>query len=398
MAGMRRLGGLLVMVVGGHFGGCSSLPCEETLTCAPPGRESGGGAGDEPSEVTAGAGGSGGPEAGRSGLGAGTSAGGGSGRRSQNGESGAPPLGGEPGLRGEAGDAGGDGLVVGPRVTTVSPRDGAVGIFSDQVIQLKFSEPMDSDSVLPELTLSDFLSDDLQLSWNAEQTTLTITPSGGFTYAIGPDDTIQPRTFTLALGAHARAKDGVELGKAFESSFSTLRRIKRTFVPTVYGYDTYGGTSGMKVHPCESGDDLVYAGSFSNLAAVGTNLGFVAFDAAELGDPAVIASREKAIFSGQQLDPTGAFYSGGSVLLDKLTYAIIDNEAAAIPVTDELGTYVASAATSTPTLDITKVFWNDYSQGGQRQLYRLSPVGNQDNTRAQFRCDGFAVEVTYLIP
>ena len=398
MASTHWFGRAVVVInVGTHLLGCASTPCEETLTCPrpPPDAESGSG-GEVSVGGRPGAGGS--PTGGRSSSMGGAGAGGArSGNEEVGGEAGQSSVG-EAAAGGRAGEGGSDGSLIAPGVIGMTPRNGAVAVASDQVLQIKFSEPMDVDSVAEGLTLTDFLPGELELTWNSDRTSVAIVPNGGFAYATASDDAIPARVFTLALNANVRAQGGVELGRAFVASFSTLRRIKRAVQPMVYGWDTYGGTANEKTHPCESDDQVVYAGTFANMAASGTNYTFIAFDAAAVGDPDTIVSEEEALFSAVQLDPTGAFYSGGSVELEKVAYGVVDNQALQLPVTDDFGPFVTSAATSRPTLDVTVAFWDDYVQGGQRQLYRLSPHGNDDNTRALFRCDGFGLEVTYLIP
>jgi len=401
MTGRRSFTRCAQAIVGAYLVGCASTPCEETLTCRTAAPEAQAGHGGQDA-IAARAGAAGSPVAGHDGSTGGRGAGGTrTNDEEQGGDAGQAAIGPASPQHengGEAGEAGHFSAAISPRVLAISPRDGAVGIASNELVQLEFSKAMDPESVANALTLGHFLPADLKFTWNAKRTSLTIAPSGGFSYASGSDDTILPQSFEVALGTEARSEDGAELDAPFESTFSTLRRITLSAEPTVYGWDTYGGTANEKTHPCESGDDTVYAGTFANMAVSGTNYTFIAFDAGAIGEPSAIVMQGDARLSAVQLDPTGSFYDGGAVVLQKVAYGSVDNEALSLPVTEDFGAFVGSASTSRPSVDVTQAFWDDYTQMGQRQLYRLSPMGNEDNTRALFRCDGFALEVTYLIP
>lgn len=297
------------------------------------------------------------------------------------------------------GQAGADDGSVAPRVLAIMPDDHAVGIASEAVIEIGFSRPMDEASVESALTVGDFLPDDLELSWDTDDTTLTVVPKAGFEYASVSDQTGPARIYEITLTTQARDSRGVHLAAAFTSSFSTLREVSQQFVsPEAAEYNTYGGGVGDNVHSCEGdGTYQTKVGSFSNTAVSGTFFVFVPVDLTSLSDPTLLTNVE-AHFTAAQADPEGPFYSAGSVVLDKVAYGPIDDNVYALPVTNNLGTLCSSAATTRPSLDITSALWEAYSAGEQRQLYRVSAVASADNTEAKFSCDGFAITVDYRIP
>ena len=170
--------------------------------------------------------------------------------------------------------SGGEEDRVPPTVASVAPADGTTGVREDAVVQLVFSEPMDTVSV--ELALDAASLAPFTLSWDDDGTTLSITPNAALPYAAGTSpiatDALQ---FTLEVGTGANDLAGNPLDSSFSASFSTARRIT---VALDHDPAYTGAVVSNGVLQTGAGDDPVVGDHDDNLA----RRGFIGFSIATL--------------------------------------------------------------------------------------------------------------------
>lgn len=115
-------------------------------------------------------------------------------------------------------------VVGAPYVISVSPSNESMGIAANSKIVLTFSEPMDTFSVASALSIPPLANNSFAQVWSADNTTLTITPSSGLSYATGASvASTPPQVYTVNLAASATDAGGTAMGVAYASSFKTLR-------------------------------------------------------------------------------------------------------------------------------------------------------------------------------
>lgn len=126
-----------------------------------------------------------------------------------------------------------------PSVVEVSPPSGEVGVPSDAVIVITFSEAMDRAATEAAYTSEDLPADAVTFAWNGASTELTITPNAPLELATGTDPELVPaKEFAYELSEGARDRAGNPLAPA-RFGFSTLRRIEQLF-PAVQDRDLTG--------------------------------------------------------------------------------------------------------------------------------------------------------------
>lgn len=322
-------------------------------------------------------------------------------------DSGRASIGGDAGTGGPQGGAGHGGGGNGgtspvdatpPTVVSISPPNNGNGVASNASIVITFSEAMDKQSVSGALGVSSFSAADLTLDWNGGGDQLTVTPRGGFAYATGTSAGISPRLYTVTLSVGATDLAGNSLAGALNSNFATLRRITQAISGgPVAHWDSYGHSVGSSIATCQTSTETFQIGSWSGSVSGGSYYGYVVVDGSTLGDPSAITKFESAVFSGEQVSPDAIFYPAGTVTLEKLDYAPLDNDIWMAKVAEPLGS-LATSAVSTPSEDITTSFWNGYSSGQQKQLYRVSSSGSPLGVYTYFTCFDWKLTATYLIP
>lgn len=285
-----------------------------------------------------------------------------------------------------------------PQITAFSPLDGATGVLADAVIEVTFSEPMNTAAVEAALSVSSVPQNQLDTSWNAKETTLSITPKGGLVYSNATSESDPARSYTVTIGTAARDRAGNRLDAPSSFSFATMRKVARTLSPSAAGnYTTYGRAVGDSPLMCPTSTDSVRTGWWTAIASSGTGYGFVRFDIDALSK---IHALESATFVAEQLAPDEGFYPSGKVILEKLQPGRIDVPTVLdLDITHEYGTFAASAATPKPSLEVTPEVNADRHAGTTQLVFRLNHSGEPENSaEARFSCAGFGLDVIYLTP
>lgn len=323
-----------------------------------------------------------------------------------DGTAGASAIGGtaEPG--GSANTTGGSTAdTVVPRVVSVLPVNGASGVPSSQVITIGFSEPMEKESVASAISVTGYLRNELTLEWNSDGTTLSVTPVGGLKYAEGTNANpvgTPAKTYVVSIGTTARDTTMNDMGTAFSSSFSTLRRITQT-LPDEKSLSYTSSASGGGATTCNAPGNL-NVGGWSGPYSGGDYWAFAVFDVTPLGAIADKYAIEAAKFSGHQISVTSGFYAGHEIKLAKIKYYSANGVSGYYDVymnevTDELGTFASSEVLGNSGVSILTAFKADFASGTERQIYRLTPNGTvwQSEQYASFACGAFGLTVTYVI-
>ncbi|MBX7083215.1 MAG: Ig-like domain-containing protein [Nannocystaceae bacterium] len=214
-----------------------------------------------------------------------------------------------------------------PAVVETTPADGAVGVFADTSLVVRFSEAMDADSVLAAYQSDDVPVDAVTVTWNDTADEVSFTPIAPLQYATGDDpDAFGPLSYAFTIDATATSAQGVPLEAPVTVTFSTLRRVSQSFATD----DTRTGALGS--------DGQLPANTFLGDTNTDTIRRYaVSFDLTTLvPDVAQIESAQfHASWSGQSGDPWAAL-GGGTVMqhvsFDELTAAAYDAEAIGDPI------------------------------------------------------------------
>jgi Big-like domain-containing protein len=239
-----------------------------------------------------------------------------------------------------------------PFIVSVSPANGSLGVKSDAVLVITFSEPMDRDATESAYLSEDLPSSGVSFSWNDDSTVLTVTPDLPLALATGGDpEAVSALAFTYVISDLARDAEGdALLARAF--SFSTAREIRQTFA-AVQNRDLTGNFRGNGTYgngDCARNNQTnVCIGDSANPADFQFQ-GFLSFDLRSL--PADLEELSMAELSLQVTDTNGnAFNSLGDLLAEHVSFDIIGAEAFTAEPLESLGV-VATAGVNGTLIDI----------------------------------------------
>lgn len=280
-----------------------------------------------------------------------------------------------------------------PQVASTQPAAKATAVAADTAIVVQFSEPMDMASVEAAYSSTDLPAASVAFAWNADGTTLTITPADELVYAegIGIDpSTVAAKTYAFTIGATATDLIGNALGAPFELTFATKRRmfaafpLDLTLTSVRIGSGTVGSATEIWV-----GDNAV-ANTFRS---------FITFDLTMLPSSTTI---ESAKFSARQLAPQGSPYNLGPVMAHHVTYPDFANLLALQPMSLP-GAYSSNAVAESKVIDVTSQVADDIANRATRNSrtqYRLqidTPTNNDAIVdKAIFAKDTFQLTTAYI--
>jgi hypothetical protein len=211
-----------------------------------------------------------------------------------------------------------------PRITSVSPADGARGVSNDVAIVVTFSESMDTELAEAAFDSDDIDPDLAEFSWSDSDRVLTIRPGVPLEYASGEDPAlVEARSYAYEFSSVARNLYGNGLGLA-TFSFYTRRQITRK-VPASTDRSQTGNWTSRGVHGesiCAVDGDFVCVGD----GAVATDAqykGFLTFDLGVIdgGAPIEEARLRLAVADvrGRALDELG------KLSLEPVEFTVIDD-------------------------------------------------------------------------
>jgi hypothetical protein len=319
-----------------------------------------------------------------------------------------------PGDGGSSGTAGADSARDSepPRVVSVTPADGALGVRSNDQIRIRFSQPMAEDSVETAYRSSELPSALVTFAWNDDFTTLTVSPSAPLLYAAGDaqeDGSVQLAAKTYRYGFADGALD--RAGRALPQltfSFSTLRQVSATSItdPRLTGNWTDGEDEG--IHNCLRSAKAPYSPS----VCVGDDVnnvrytGFVSFDLSAFPD-------NIAEFSSARLQASALVYGApeslGESNLEHVFFAQLDQTALSSPALSTLGPFYSEASVPSNTRlvlneDLTGSVADDYenrvarSNHSQYRLRFAKVLANGNWDDVELAAANIRLATTYLIP
>ncbi|MGH1345050.1 MAG: Ig-like domain-containing protein [Nannocystales bacterium] len=282
-----------------------------------------------------------------------------------------------------------------PRVDSMTPTDGATAVRANATIVLSFSEPMDVLSVADALDTGAL--DAVTLSWNDDDTELTLTPDDDIPYATGSSPLgVEALEFTVTLSNTASDLAGNTLDEAWTATFSSARRLT---VALSHDPGYTGGVISSGVVQTGSGDDAIVGDYSDNLA----RRGFFGFSIAPL--PAGILEFEVAqlramqwLVSGNPIPGLGNSVTVAHIAPEPLPGGTYNSAAlSTLGVFSDEDTY---AADNVKTVDVTANVEFDYDNAQSHTQYRLSMTTptNFNGTTDRLRYNNEVLEVTYLLP
>lgn len=282
-----------------------------------------------------------------------------------------------------------------PSVESMMPSDGSSGVLNDATVLFSFSESMDPSSV--EAALDTGTLGAVTLSWNEDDTELTITPDNPIPYAAGSSPlNLEALEFTMTLSSDATDTAGNTLDAPWTATFSSARQLT-VLLSHDSGYT--GGVISNGVVQSGSGDDAIVGDHSDNLA----RRGFFGFALSPL--PSGILELEQAeLRAAQSLvsgDPIPSL--GNSVSIDHVAPEQLPGGAYNSTSIESLGVFSdedTSAADNVKTIDVTSNVEFDYENAESHTQFRLSMTSptNFNSTTDRLRYNDEVLEVTYLLP
>lgn len=143
----------------------------------------------------------------------------------------------------DAGDDTADAASTAPTVM-VSPSEGERGVRIDQPIVLTFSKPMSTASVEAAWTSASLPAAEMEFSWNAAGTILTVDASAVLEYPAGGLN-VDRFGYAIELDASAVADDGEPIANPVNVQFETARDISVQLPATLTVVDRSGSFNGV---------------------------------------------------------------------------------------------------------------------------------------------------------
>lgn len=291
----------------------------------------------------------------------------------------------------------------GPVVVSVSPPDGALGVDNGQNIVIVFSSPMDREATERAYQSESIPSSAVSFVWNDESTELTIVPDAPLAYPVGDDpEQVPALRVSFFVSASATDAEGRSLPAPFESSFSLLRRIERTFFAlqdrdlsgSFRSNDTYGTGA------CARGQINMCVGDVRVNGENEQSRGFISFDLVELPEAAQSVSAELTLeITGTSGNPFGGL---GGLVLEHASFDAIGSEAFSAQALGVMGLIAVAGGTGTlVSADVGSAFSSDRAERSMTQ-YRLrfqdETDGDNNSDAILSTWDTQRLDVSYLIP
>jgi hypothetical protein len=122
-----------------------------------------------------------------------------------------------------------------PRIVSLEPKNGAVGVSADAHIIIEFSEPMNQRATVDAFASQSLVRPELDMTWNDAGTILTIAPRAALDYAHTTLSGAQPLELEAQAYRYTLNRFASDLaGNSIEETsvkFATLREVTHTLTP-----------------------------------------------------------------------------------------------------------------------------------------------------------------------
>ena len=297
-----------------------------------------------------------------------------------------------------------------PRLLTLSPANGALGVANDAHIELNFDRAMDTTATEAAYHSTDLPAAELTFTWNDEHTSLTLTPRTPLHYARTDDDpNANARPLLYGYGFDAGARD--EHGRAMlavELAFSTLRERSFELAADPQRTGNWTDAAAEGVHNCLRQAKAPYVPTVcvGDDASNARYTGFLSFDLRAL--PSNIAQ-----FSSATLSATGSSFGFAGELgesrLEQVAFGELDRNALVSASVTLLGSFYSAAAASEGApfelnADVTRAVADDYAQRvlrADQSQYRLGfakVLANRHWDDIELPTASIRLLLVYLVP
>jgi hypothetical protein len=299
-----------------------------------------------------------------------------------------------------------------PRVVSVTPSDGALGVQSSAKLVIRFSQPMAPGSVELAYQSSDLPTALVTFAWNDELTALTVSPSAPLLYATGSAQAngsapFAAKTYHFGLAEGATDRAGRAL-PALAFSFSTLRQVSFTLTADQQLTGNWTDGEGEGIHNCLRSAKAPYAPSvcIGDDAKNVRYTGFLSFDLSSLPD-------HIAEFSSARLQASAVVYGApeslGESSVEHVFFAELDQSALSTAAMSMLGPFYSGASVPSDTHlvlseDLTGSVADDYanrvarSNHSQYRLRFAKVLANFGWDDVELPAANIRLATTYLIP
>ncbi|HEX3852184.1 MAG TPA: Ig-like domain-containing protein [Polyangiaceae bacterium] len=299
-----------------------------------------------------------------------------------------------------------------PRVVSVTPKDGALGVRSTDKIAIYFSQPMVKESVELAYQSSDLPSASLTFAWNDDFTMLSVSPGAPLVYASGSAEADGSVAFA-AKTYHFELADGAtdSAGRALPAlalSFSTLRQVLFALTAEEQLTGNWTDGEGEGIHNCLRSAKAPYTPSvcIGDDAENVRYTGLLSFDLSSL--PEHIAE-----FSSARLQASAIVYGApeslGESSLEHVFFAALGQAALSTAAISTLGPFYGAASVPSDTHlvlseDLTGSVADDYanrvarSNHSQYRLRFAKVLANFGWDDVELPAANIRLATTYLIP
>lgn len=290
---------------------------------------------------------------------------------------------------GPAGDAGPP-----PRVLSVSPEGGEMGVLPDADITVVFDRAMDTASVEEAWSSELIPAEAVTFAWNRAGDTLTVDPVESLPVAEGEGldpDVIESIRVVFAIGTEARDAAGQPLAERFESTLYTVRRLTVVIPHDPLLTDSRTGLS--------AGNDpadlpYIYAGD------TGGNVPVKAVATFPLPILWSSATVERATLSADQNAVRGSAYDLGSLDVWQVKFATLADAYSAGPVS-VVGTLSTDGSLGSRSISVADAVVRDMVWEERLQFRLQFDTGTDDDDTldaARFAKSSLALTIIYVVP
>lgn len=278
-----------------------------------------------------------------------------------------------------------------PRVLSISPIDGAVGVRSNAKVVIRFSEPMDRTQTERAVTIADVPA---TFSWDERGMELSLVPLQELRYGRGPDpENVDAIVYSLRVTGSARDVAGNALEHEHASTFYTSRELSTS----LRGNDAL---IGYAVDSSNSLASSVYVDPYVGDAADESMKGFVTADLSRL--PPDTQAVTSATLTVEQYAIEGEPYRMGNMLVEHVSFSALEFVFDA-PVKESFGVLFRDPETKSASVNVTSALQTQLAERadevGEIQFrFAFEEPAYANGISDEVRLRPLKINVSYLRP